>query len=637
MPRLPPKPRLLWSEDGVPRAADYDDIYFSKAGGLAESAAVFLSGCGLPERWRGPARFSILELGFGSGLNALAVWRAWRRTRLPHAILHMCSLEAFPLERTDAARALAAFPEVADLAARLLECWPVRARAPQRLWFPDENFALTLLTGEASRVLTELHARFDAVFLDGFAPSRNGEMWSADVVREIARLCSDDARVATFSVAGEVRRNLAASGFRVERRPGFGAKRERLEASRSLPFVAPRGSEGNALYPYAACAPKRVAIIGAGIAGASCAHALSRRGVEVVVLDEARALGAGASGNPAGLVMPRLDRGGVLAPFYVAAYLDAVRAYEQLGVFERCGVIERASERDGAALAELLDDPPLPEDWFARRGEDALHARAGLVRPVAALEAMLRGATLMLEAKVAALEAAGEAWILRAGDGRALLKADAVVLACGAALKAFAPAKFLPLELTRGQIEWGACEAPPERALMCGSYVAPFDGGVLFGATFERLGAPALFELDDEDAGAAPALQRRASNIESLAKIAPEIAAQLDVNRLSSRAAVRASSPDFAPVAGLLPDAEAWLKLNAAIAKGGEGDPNSARAAHRGVYVLGGLGARGLTLAPILGERLAAEMFGEPQALSSTCLDLLHPARFLHRALKRGG
>jgi tRNA 5-methylaminomethyl-2-thiouridine biosynthesis bifunctional protein len=620
MPRLPPKPELTWSEDDVPRAAAYDDVYFSRAGGLAESDAVFLSGCGLPERWRDRARFSILELGFGSGLNALAAWRAWRRTRLPHAILHMCSVEAFPLERDDAARALASFPEVAGLAAKLIECWPVRAHAPQRLWFPDENFALTLLTGEAARVLPDLRGAFDAVFLDGFAPSRNGEMWGADVVREIARLCADDARVATFSVAGEVRRNLEAAGFLVERKPGFGAKRERLEATR-LGATAPAASAP--YYPYASCDPKRVAIIGAGIAGAACAHALAKRGVEVVVLDAARELGAGASGNPAGLVMPRLDRGGVLAPFYLAAYLDAVAAYEKLGVFERCGVIERASERDAAALADLMDDPPLPEDWFARRADEALHVDAGLVRPVAALKAMLRDAALMLEAEVASIEAAGDAWVLRAGDGRALLKADAVVLACGPALKAFGPAQFLPLELTHGQIEWGGCDAPPQHALMCGSYVAPLDDGVLFGATFDRDGA----SLD----------AARAANWEALSKIAPEIAARVDVRSLQSRASVRASTPDFAPVAGLLPDAELWLNLNAGIAKGSEADPNAARAAHRGVYVLGGLGARGLTLAPILGERITAEMFGEPQTLSSTCLDHLHPARFLHRALKRGG
>jgi tRNA 5-methylaminomethyl-2-thiouridine biosynthesis bifunctional protein len=63
-------------------------------------------------------------------------------------------------------------------------------------------------------------------------------------------------------------------------------------------------------------------------------EALTRRGIEVVVLEAARELGAGASGNPAGLVMPRLDRGGVLSEVYLAAYLHAVALYEDLAVFE---------------------------------------------------------------------------------------------------------------------------------------------------------------------------------------------------------------------------------------------------------------------------------------------------------------
>ncbi len=230
MPRLPPKLELAWTESGVPRAPAFDDVYFSQAGGLAESDAVFLAGCGLPEAWAGRPRFSICELGFGTGLNALAVWRAWKRTRQPNAILHMCSVEAFPLEKVDAARALACFPEIADLAAALLECWPVRAYGPQRLWFPDDGFALTLRIGEADAALSELSGAFDAFFLDGFAPARNAEMWSASLMRALARLSAPGARLASFSVAGEVRRNLEAAGFATAKKPGFGAKRQRLEA-----------------------------------------------------------------------------------------------------------------------------------------------------------------------------------------------------------------------------------------------------------------------------------------------------------------------------------------------------------------------------------------------------------------------
>lgn len=631
MPRLPPAANVDWSE-GPPRALAFDDIYYSRQGGLAESEAVFLAGCGLPEAWNGRARFAICELGFGAGLNVLAAWRAWRRTRTPHAILHISTVEAFPLAASDAEKALKAFPEVSDLAAKLLSRWPVRAYAPQRLWFPEDGLALTIHIGEAERVQAGMVGAFDAWFLDGFAPARNPGMWSAEVFRQIGRLSAPGARAATYSVAGDVRRGLESAGFAVEKKPGFANKRERLEAVRTAPANAPCDLDaGGALYPYAAAHPKRVAILGAGIAGAAAAHALTRRGVEAIVFDAAPNLGSGASGNPAGLIMPRLDRGeGPARELFLAAYLDAIAAYERAGAFVRCGVEERASGRAAEALLDLLDDPPLPQDWFCRlENGAALHVRAGLVQPHAAIDAFLQHATLMLDAPVAGLERVGESWRVLAPDGRAMLKADAIVLACGPALKAFAPARDLPLQLSRGQIEWGPLAAPsPRHALADGAYAAPFGADLIFGATFDR--------VDDATAPIADAASR-ARNLAALNALAPDLAAAIDPNRLSSRAALRVTTPDRMPIAGLLPDAQAWLSLNAAIAKGGEGNLDERAPAHDGVYVLGGLGARGFTLAPLLGERIAAEMFGESQALSGKTLAATHPARFVHRALKRNG
>ena len=302
----------------------------------------------------------------------------------------------------------------------------------------------------------------------------------------------------------------------------------------------------------------------------------------------------------------------------------AVAAYEALGAFERCGVELRALEGGEAALADLLNDPPLPEDWFStlRQGA-ALHARGGLVRPLAAIERMLADATLLLESPVQVLEPADSGWTLRAPDGRALLQADAVVLACGAGLKQFDPASFLPIELSRGQIEWGE-GAAPARAITRGSYVAPLDGGVLFGATFDR-----------HDGKTTSIEDARARNLNTLRDLAPEIAASLNDASLRSRASDRATTPDRAPVAGLLPDSEAWLEQYAKLATGQVIACDAPPPAHDGVYVIGGLGARGLTMAPLLGEVIAAEMCGEPALLSQIARDAIHPARFLHRALKR--
>ncbi len=603
MPRLPRMPDLDWRDAEAPRAAAFDDVYFSRDGGLAESEAVFLAGCDLPATWRNQDRFALCELGFGSGLNLLAVWRAWKKTRSSHAQLHISTIEAFPLAREDAARALGCFPEVADLARKLLARWPVRAFGPQRLWFPEDGLCLTVHIGDAATVLPDLEGAFDAWFLDGFAPARNPAMWSPDVLRNVARLSAPGARLATFTVAGQVRRELESAGFRVEKKPGFGAKRERLEAV----FVS------TAARSAPPSPPGRVAIVGAGIAGAACAQAFARRGVETVVLDAAPALGAGASGNPAGLVMPRLDRGGALSGFYLSAFLHAVATYEALGAFTPTGVAHYADARNGDALADLAADPPLPPDWFASWPGGVLHKRAGVVSPRRAVAAMLADAQVLFETSVQRIDASDAGWVLRAPGGRALLKADAVVLACGAALRAFEPAAFLPIALSRGQVEWGTGTAAAH-ALTRGAYVAPFDDGVLFGATFDPLAEYGPVEADTSS---------RERNMEALRALAPEIASTVNAASLRSRASIRATTPDRAPIAGMLPNAETW-RASA-----------DARRFHDGVFLLGGLGARGMTHAPLLGEMIAGAACGEPTFLSQRARAALAPERFLQRALRR--
>src|SRR5512143_1731521 len=128
---------LAWSEDGQPRSRLYDDVYFSAEDGLAEARAVFLEGCGLPDAWQGRDRFVVGELGFGTGLNVLALIELWARTRPPQGRLHVFSVEAHPIAAPDARRALRRWPELGELSDRLPDRWPGRAKGPHRLEFPD--------------------------------------------------------------------------------------------------------------------------------------------------------------------------------------------------------------------------------------------------------------------------------------------------------------------------------------------------------------------------------------------------------------------------------------------------------------------------------------------------------------------
>ncbi|WCR10628.1 tRNA (5-methylaminomethyl-2-thiouridine)(34)-methyltransferase MnmD [Paracoccus stylophorae] len=221
------QPQLEWRPDGVPVSTRFDDPYFSLAGGLAEARHVFLAGNDLPARLR--PGFRVAELGFGTGLNALALAAV---AQVPVA---MTSFEAYPMALDELARAHAAFPELTDLAAQLRAGWG-------RLRMQVGHVDLRLVWGDVRQTLPGWQGRADAWFLDGFAPARNPEMWSAPLMRQIACHSAAHASFATYTAAGDVRRALQAAGFAVERRPGFGRKRHmtagRLRADATGPATA---------------------------------------------------------------------------------------------------------------------------------------------------------------------------------------------------------------------------------------------------------------------------------------------------------------------------------------------------------------------------------------------------------------
>ncbi|WP_284165996.1 tRNA (5-methylaminomethyl-2-thiouridine)(34)-methyltransferase MnmD [Frigidibacter sp. SD6-1] len=209
--------RVGWTDDGVPVSALFDDPYFSKADGLAETRHVFLGGNHLPERFRDG--FRIAELGFGTGLNLLATLIAWQATGVAGQ-LHFTSFEAFPMPAGDMARALGAFPEARAVAGPLLDHWAARRRQ-----FDLGPVTVEVIVGDARESLPQWRAKADAWFLDGFSPAKNPELWGEGLLAEVARHTAPGGTFATYTAAGFVRRALQAAGFQVERRAGYGRKR----------------------------------------------------------------------------------------------------------------------------------------------------------------------------------------------------------------------------------------------------------------------------------------------------------------------------------------------------------------------------------------------------------------------------
>ncbi|MDN3557537.1 tRNA (5-methylaminomethyl-2-thiouridine)(34)-methyltransferase MnmD, partial [Halomonas maura] len=225
---------LDWRRDDsgetAPHSTAFDDVYFSRHDGRAETEHVFLAANRLPERfaaWRESRPFVIGETGFGTGLNMLCAWASFAANAPAGARLHLVSTEKYPLARDDLARALAAWPDLAARAAVLIAQWPEPVAGVHRLWL-DERVTLDLHLGDTVERLRLLDGRVDAWFLDGFAPAKNPEMWRPELFAAMAARSRPGASFATFTCAGVVKRGLAAAGFAWRKVSGFGRKREML-------------------------------------------------------------------------------------------------------------------------------------------------------------------------------------------------------------------------------------------------------------------------------------------------------------------------------------------------------------------------------------------------------------------------
>jgi len=214
--------QIEWREGGVPVSTRFDDPYFSLENGAAETGHVFLAGNDLPARFG--AGFHIAELGFGTGLNALVAWDAWVASGQTGP-LRFTSFEAFPMTPADMARAHGSFPAFGGLRDALGAVWNGQGGV-----FDLDGLVLEVIAGDARTTLPHWQGAADAWFLDGFSPAKNPELWSPDLMAQVAAHTAPHGTAATYTAAGFVRRGLAEAGFVVERTPGYGRKRHMTRA-----------------------------------------------------------------------------------------------------------------------------------------------------------------------------------------------------------------------------------------------------------------------------------------------------------------------------------------------------------------------------------------------------------------------
>ncbi|MFX4228463.1 MAG: bifunctional tRNA (5-methylaminomethyl-2-thiouridine)(34)-methyltransferase MnmD/FAD-dependent 5-carboxymethylaminomethyl-2-thiouridine(34) oxidoreductase MnmC [Porticoccaceae bacterium] len=685
---------LEWDDQGQPRSRAFNDLYFSAENGLEETRYVFLKGNQLEQRWQNLAdgeQFVIAETGFGSGLNLLAAAELWLATAPKTAQLHFISTELYPMRREDLQRTLACWPELADLAAQLVDNYPALTPGFHRFELAD-NIRVTLIFEDVITALGELCPTLatemwdyqnwgvDAWFLDGFAPSQNPEMWADQLFPLINRLSTDRATAATFTSAGVVKRGLSNWGFEIEKIPGYGRKREMLVARRNPELDIDLSSRKEPHRNASACwhldaeqqgKPGSVAIIGAGIAGCTLSEALSRRGIQCSLFD-AGDIGSGASGNPQAALYARLSPGAALsgsqacstsgsasspstsmggdledfclhALEYAAGYYSRRIDRPELG--DLCGLVQLArDDREAEKMARIGERFANAKEFCKSIDVDEagkltglniassglFFSQSGWINGPAFCRQLLQtsGATLIPNTPITRIARFGDRFRLCSADSDQG-EFDAVVLCTAMGSLEFADTEWLPLRPIRGQISFlqNQPETSPLKTVLCRE--------TYLTPSYQGLqSVGATYDLDTDSSEVKPGdHQTNLAELQSLLGLDEPVRAE--ANTLKGRAATRTTTPDYLPLVGNLPSLNRFLDQYEIWRKDRKRAIPEAHKGHKGMYLNLGYGSRGFTYAPICAELLAAQIAQEPEPLPGALRKALHPARFLVRALAR--
>ena len=594
----------------------------------------------------------VLESDFACGLSFLQTWAAWRTNPQRPRMLHFVALLS-QVPAQDALRhALSANGQLQSLGEQLAAQWWGLLPGIHRLSFEQGQVLLTLYVGDTQNILR----RQPPLAADSISLSNPDDAcWTHDALKNLARHCRLGTQLTAPSTS--LAPMLRKLGFELQDAPGTA-----LQASYNPAWEPRRRSDGG---PPPVSQPSQCLVLGAGLAGAAAAASLAKRGWQVTVLDADAQPAAGASGLPAGLFCPhvspddsvlsRLSRNGVRTSLQTLQQLSA-SGLLQTGVdWSATGVLEhdlnepsflppawldQASEQSawGQHWSQPASPTHLEQAGLPEQSHALWHEQAGWVRPAQLVKALLASAGVHWQgnADVTRLQQAnrdGElVWQALNANGQVLAQAPMLVVALGPASTDLLHASGLSagdweLQPIRGQVsvadhsEASRAAMPPFPVNGHGNLVPDFPGyhsaahQWVMGSTFER----DVTELPPSEADQQAA---HISNGEKLAALLPECRAALSgffdaAIQPPTWSRVRCAAYDRMPVVGPVGRTE-----------------NDADELP-GLWVLTGLGSRGLTLSLLCGELLAARMHGEPLPLDTKLAQALGTQRMHVRAAKR--
>lgn len=657
--------KIHFNQENTPVSDKFDDVYFSNQDGLAETHYVFLEGNQLWERWVNyqEAHFVIAETGFGTGLNFFAVTTLFREFRQKHPDsplkrLYFTSFEKYPLPLDALQQAHLAYPQFSHLAQHLQQNWLNPIQGCYRFHFDETT--LDLWFGDVAENLPQLgdymNGKIDAWFLDGFAPSKNPDMWNEQLYQQMFRFTKPQGTFATFTAASAVRKGLENAGFNIKKRKGFGKKRECLSGQKTHEKLTALSTPWFHSQP-ANLNKQDIAIIGGGIASLCTAISLVKRGAKITIYCEAEQTALNASGNKQGAFYPQLsDDNERNIRFYIHAFAYGHQflqwAIQQQIEFEHefCGVALCAYNNKTESKLNKITELNLPSDLYQSLSQTELSEKVGLPLPFGgsfipqgawlAPRQLVQHAFAFLEKqgvqiktlqKVTALSQTENGWQITTAENKTFCH-EVVVLANGHKLTEFEQTQKLPLYPVRGQVS----QIPTSEKLLKLKTVLCYDGYLTpvdqaktshcIGASHVRDNTTREFSLTEQ--------QENQQKIQQ--NIPEEWTKEVDTSGNLARIGVRCSVRDLTPMMGAVPHFSAQqtqyqnlfnLRRRKQPIEQAENYPN--------LYLIGALGSRGLTSAPFLGETLASLIYGEPLPMSEDLIHNLMPNRsWVRRWLK---
>ncbi|BFT29863.1 bifunctional tRNA (5-methylaminomethyl-2-thiouridine)(34)-methyltransferase MnmD/FAD-dependent 5-carboxymethylaminomethyl-2-thiouridine(34) oxidoreductase MnmC [Alteromonas sp. D210916BOD_24] len=667
--------RVHFNDNGTPVADHFDDVYFSNDSGIDETQHVFIMGNKLAERWQTCIQhsFVIAETGFGTGLNFLVAMRAFNEFRLanpshPLKQLYFISTEKFPLPQEDLRRALSAFPALQVEAQMLTKDYPMGLEGCHRIAFPACSTTLDLWIGDIHELLPQWHTPkeglVDAWFLDGFAPSKNPDMWTDALFSQMARLSKSGTTFGTFTAAGIVKRGLADVGFIVEKTKGFGRKRDMLIGT----FETQNPTTNHRLrrppgpyYRYnnvPLSANHHVVVVGSGLGAAVTCLSLAKRGIPTTLCFDKETLATGASGNPQGGFYPQLhSEASIPSRLQAHSFLYARQTFATLVArypsvpHDFCGVIQLGfNENTQQRQKKLVQSDVWPEQLVKAIDAETASRIANVELPNSGLFIELGGWIApgpLVNAMIEEAQRIGDLTLLAqhhyvahrikeeddaapievsftTSDKEVAIHGDHLVLCLGAEAVKHSAFDSLPLRPVRGQVEAIPTQSPLSdlNTVLCHKgYLTPaLNGRHALGSTYVK--NDMLTQVRDAESEVNLSTHRQALQNTTLMNNL--------VHDNTARAAIRLGSPDHQPLVGQLYD---FSTLKPTFSELGLGKPleSVATLPKCAVSTVTCLGSRGLTTAPLMAEILISSLCDEPLPLNNDLLNALNTSRFMVR------